>query len=311
MRQRKIIWAFDPYTDIVETWKRSEEALNLLNVNEEFVIEPVYVLGSDMLRWIGNVTPTQITHIRPYVEKTFAQRLDQVKVKGLKAPEIIESLSGSRRSDIDNFIEYINKQKPELLVLNTHARKGLSRLYVGSFAEYVSIHCEVPTLFINPKMGEIKKLDHVLFPTDFSKHSKKVYKKFLKLYGKTIKDITIFNKILRPINAFAEAGVTALGGAWVAPEQYLEDERKLRIEDGKKWQALTSDAGVNAILNIDDSLGDVVDAIHDFEQQNSVDLIAMSSESGPIESVVIGSIARGVIRTSTIPVMICHGFSED
>lgn len=306
MASNKIIWAFDPYTDIVDTWKRSEEAINLLNHDSSFEVEPAYVLGADLFKWVGHVTPPQLDHIKPFVEKTLATRLGDVNVKGLKSPEIIESMNTSRREDIDSFVNYVKDQKPAMLVLNTHARTGLSRFFMGSFAENVLLKCETPTLFISPESAEIKKFDNVLFPTDFSEHSRSVFESFLSTFKGTVKKVILFSKVLRPVNAFAEAGVTALGGAWVAPETYLDQEKEARTKDSEAWIQLAKDNGLEVEFVIDDSLGDVVDAINEYQESNDVDLVAMSSESGPVESVVIGSIARGVIRSSKAPVFICH-----
>ncbi len=310
MSQKKIIWAFDPYTDIVETWKRAQEAINLLNVDGDFEVEPVYVIGSDLLRWVGNVTPPQLSHIKPFVEKTLSDRLKDIKIKNMKAPEIIETTNTSRREDVSSFINYINSVKPELLVINTHARSGISRLFMGSFAENVLLHCTTPTLFVNPNNETVEKMDNVLFPTDFSEHSLKVYKSFINTYSGTVKKVLIMSKVLRPLNAFADAGVSALGGAWVAPEQFINQEKDDRTEDGKKWIELAKAKGIEAEFIVDDSLGNVVDSINELQQQKNVDFIAMSSESGPIESIVIGSIARSVIREVSKPVLICHGFDK-
>lgn len=306
MAKNKIIWAFDPYTDIVETWKRSEEAINVINHDERFEVEPVYVLGADLFKWVGNVTPPQVDHLKPYVEKTLAARLGDISIKGLKAPEIIESMNTSRREDIDSFVEYVKDQKPEMLVLNTHARKGLSRFFMGSFAENVLLRCAVPTLFISPEAAPITKFESLLFPTDFSEHSFSVFKDILEDFKGTVKKVSIFSKVLRPVNAFAEAGVTALGGAWIAPEQYLAQEIQARENDSAAWLSYAKDNGFDVALVIDDSLGDVVDAINNYQESNDIDFVAMSSESGRVESVVIGSIARGIIRSSKKPVFVSH-----
>lgn len=304
MGQKKIIWAFDPYTDIVETWKRTEETVNCLNVNDGFEVEPVYVLGSDLLKWVGNVTPPQIEHIRPFVDKTLQERISALKIKHLKAPEVIESMNTSRRQDVKSLVEYVNNQKPNLLVLNTHAREGVKRFFMGSFAENILLQCKSPILYINPSIEPVQSMKSALFPTDFSDHSFGVFKKFIKELDGVLKSVTVFSKVLRPINAFAEAGVTALGGAWVAPEQYIEQEKKFRSEDSDKWLQYAKEQGLECDLIIDDSLGDVVDSVGIYEKD--VDFVAMSSESGPMESVVVGSIARSVIRNSNKPVMVCH-----
>ncbi len=56
----------------------------------------------------------------------------------------------------EEILSYINREKIDLVILGTHGRKGLEKLFFGSVAEKVVKTSPVPVLSINPyrKRGE-------------------------------------------------------------------------------------------------------------------------------------------------------------
>ena len=70
--------------------------------------------------------------------------------------------------------EIIDANSIDLIVLGTHARQGLKKLALGSFAEGVFRHADVPVLVIGPKAAATAppQAPHkVLFATDFERES--------------------------------------------------------------------------------------------------------------------------------------------
>jgi len=67
-------------------------------------------------------------------------------------------------------VDLANKLKAELIVTGTHARHGLEKAILGSFAEGVIRHANCPVMTIGPKVAppsEVFSLHTVLFATDF------------------------------------------------------------------------------------------------------------------------------------------------
>ena len=65
------------------------------------------------------------------------------------------------------------KVKADCLVISTHARTGLERLAMGSFAETVILTSAVPVLVLNPANKVPVSVRKILVPTDLSKKSEK------------------------------------------------------------------------------------------------------------------------------------------
>lgn len=72
-------------------------------------------------------------------------------------------------------IQLIEKYKIDLLVLGTHGRAGVGKLFMGSIAEEVFRRAPCPVLSIGPhvtaKPSREIQFQHILFATDFSKDS--------------------------------------------------------------------------------------------------------------------------------------------
>ncbi|MFH1887944.1 MAG: universal stress protein, partial [Pseudomonadota bacterium] len=50
----------------------------------------------------------------------------------------------------EEIVRYVNKEKMKLVVVGTHGRKGLEKVFFGSVADKVIKTCPVPVLSINP-----------------------------------------------------------------------------------------------------------------------------------------------------------------
>jgi nucleotide-binding universal stress UspA family protein len=55
---------------------------------------------------------------------------------------------------VDSIIRYVNEESGDLIIIGTHGRKGLERLWLGSVAERVIKSAPCPTLTCNPYREE-------------------------------------------------------------------------------------------------------------------------------------------------------------
>ncbi len=302
---KRVLWAFDPYTDISETWKRSKEAVTALQKGEGVQVEPVYVMGADQLDWVGHLEAPQLAKIKPYVQKAMDSRIKQLEMDLLPSV-ILENGENSRKADIDLLLSHAKSTGADVLLINTHAREGVKRFFMGSFAETLALKSNIPVLFVTPNSHAIESLNKVVFPTNFSAESFDVFRSFLEQYSGIVKEVVIHNKILRPINAFAESSITAMGGSWIAPEEYLTQEAQRREELAQDWVNAAEGLGVKATIEVDEELGDVSDSIEETCKKTKADMVVVGSFASALEAALIGSIARQVVRQADIPAMVFH-----
>jgi len=79
------------------------------------------------------------------------------------------------RDPVAGLSDFFIRHRPDLIVLSTHGREGLSRWLRGSVSEEIARHTHIPTLFIGPNSqgfvetstGEMR-LEHILVPVAHS-----------------------------------------------------------------------------------------------------------------------------------------------
>ena len=149
-KAKKIIWALDPFSELKSTWKRSEEVLRALTAKGNILIEPVFVLGSASLNWVGEITPPHIDHFLPITQKAMEKIVKRIDMPNILPPKVIVNKRSSKGSDVKELMKYASQRNAQLIVVNTHARKGIKKVFLGSFAERVLSHSRVPMIFVSP-----------------------------------------------------------------------------------------------------------------------------------------------------------------
>ncbi|MCB0343048.1 MAG: universal stress protein [Pseudobdellovibrionaceae bacterium] len=308
---KKVVWAVDPFSEMDETWMRAEQVLSKVCEFSNCNVVPTYVLGADSLHWIGNVMPPNVDHFVPLAEKALGDMSEQSSLKNLAEPVVVVNHENSRRFDIKALLSFAKNEGADLIVLNTHAREGVARFFMGSFAESTLLKSDVPLLFVSPKTAPLGNIEKVLFPTDFSEASKSTLDKFVDQYAGVVKEIVLLNKIPHPVDAFVQTGVATVGGGWVSVEQFMTSEIEERTKAAEAMAKKMATDSLKVSVEIDDSPGQVVDVILETAKKHKCHMIAMSAESGLLSSIVIGSVARGVIREAEMPVWVSYHATED
>lgn len=304
-KKYKIRWAFDPFSDHEDTWQRAVEVLSLISNQSIVEITPTYVIGSEITDWVANAYPNQGSDIVSAVQKLSASFLKKIDQKHLfKEAEIIHSSAISKRTDAKTLVDSLEGY--DLLVLNTHARKGLKRLFMGSFAENVLLKSKIPMIFVSPHTTKIQKLDHFFFPTDLSDSSKGVFQTLIENNFGLAKKISLYSRISHPSSAFLTSASALFGGPAISLEQHLghfsnEYEKKM-----KHWKESFSHPDIPIHSTVDSSAMQTSEAIIHNAEAACADIIAMPSFSNKIDTLVAGSITREVIRASTLPVLVWH-----
>lgn len=131
-------------------------------------------------------------------------------------------------------------------------------------------------------MNKVRRMfEKVLIPTDFSKHANKVIECAGEIPG--VKEIVLLNVISRSV----------ITRVWDPVAEIKEVEKKL-IEDKKIIAVPGIDVKVRAVSVLE---GEVASAIQKIAEEENVSLVAMGARGkSRIESVLLGSVSRGVLR---------------
>lgn len=294
----KIIWSIDILSENKKSQEVTVSFLKQLSQKTKLKIKPVYVV-----RLGDQVSP--LTHgegkkvFLENVKSAMTRWLSGVKLS-LEAPLPVLQKGLYLRSDIDALVTAAKKEKADLILVNTHARKGLSRFWMGSFAETLMHHSEVPVLFLNPHSRPAGPIKSLIFPTNLSPESQKALSKVAKL-AKSIKaELILYNNIeyfvATPGLSFTETMVFTQN-----IEKDIEQRRK-KLE--KTAQKLREKSKIKVKVVVDEKDLRVSEGIQKLAKKTQGPLIVMLSQTGPFLSVLAGSTTRKVVRESSHPVLV-------
>ena len=200
----------------------------------------------------------------------------------------------------------------DLLVVPTHAFKGVKRFFVGSTAERLIQHSPCPILVDRKSVAQFPsnnslparqalRVDKILVPVDFSDCSREGLRYAIKFAGKFAARITVLHvldlgysdpkdmDVMEHLKGFAGASV----------RQALKDVRQQMRKFVKTVKFGRTKFKAEFVI------GPPVRCISDFAFANDIDLIITSTHGlTGFKHVLIGSIAEHLVRHSRVPILV-------
>lgn len=297
---KKIIWAVDAFQDDLEIETRCLEAMRVLTRGSEPKIEPVYVTP---LQQVGAPLEGAYPAFEYYgheAEGALKHRFEKITSPRLSTPKVIDAPVMSTAGVVKTLSVYAGEAEAELIVAGTHSRKGLSRFFLGSFAESLLLHSRTPLLLVSAHAAPIKTIESVFFPTDFGELPETIFPRVLELVQFLNAKLYIYHLMqlpfVLPTSMIRPPEVAELLAAETrASEELLEDYRR-------KAEA----AGIDVETILDDSMASEADAIVETATRKRAGLIAMAAQSGVGFSILPGSTTRQAVRSSPCPIWVLN-----
>jgi len=295
-----VLWAVDPYSRNKGIICGMASALKVLAKNSPLVIEPVYVLKKDLFDVPSKVPQETLTKIQRVLQKELSSILKKTSCPEFLPIKVLPQAVDAVSEQTKILLEYAHSKNASMIALTTQAKKGMMRWIMGSFAESLSLISDVPLYLINPRDLRNTHLDHILFATDFSSQSKKAFLKVLPFAKARGSRVTLFHKSNLD-------WMLGLGSAYSSLPVYRkifeEDLISKRIE-AHKWSEIgrKKDVQVKSFFNLKQDVS-ASEAIVKYASKEG-GIIALAGQSGKVSSILLGSVARKVIRESPVPVWI-------
>jgi nucleotide-binding universal stress UspA family protein len=196
----------------------------------------------------------------------------------------------------------------DLIVMTTHGRGGLSRLWLGSVAEGVVREANVPVLLIRPPEIAEESPRPVVAPRDFrclvialdgSSHAEAVIDPALDLAGEGA-DCSLI-QVIDPVMAVSAAGLGGVGGPpSYDPEQEAGDIRDYLESVASRARARGLSVHTRVIVHTQAARG----ILHHAHEARA-DLIAMATHGRRgLRRLVLGSVPDKVLRGAEAAVLL-------
>jgi nucleotide-binding universal stress UspA family protein len=197
----------------------------------------------------------------------------------------------------------VTERGADLIVMTTHGRSGLNRLWLGSVAEGLVRHVTVPVLLVKP--GERKPdasarpFRRVLIPLDGSPLSESVMEPAIEVAGADEVKYTIV-RVSEPV---ASPSVAGFGVAAVAREEAEQMEHQINAyldSVAERLRARGLDVERRPLLHVH-----AASAILHAAAEIGADLIAMATHGrGGLRRLLLGSVADKVLRGADTTVLL-------
>jgi nucleotide-binding universal stress UspA family protein len=196
----------------------------------------------------------------------------------------------------------------DLIVMTTHGRGPLNRLWLGSVADGLVRHSSVPLLLVRPRQGEVDLgsdpvLRHLLIPLDGSPLAERILEPALDLGGLMAADYTLL-RVVSPV-LYAAPSLGGLDPGWADPS--LSEELHAQARDYLEGLARNLRARSLSVHPVVTFAPSPAGAILEQAQARGSDLIALATHGrGGLRRVLLGSVADKVIRGSTSAALVYH-----
>ncbi len=189
-----------------------------------------------------------------------------------------------------------------LIAISTHGRSGLSRWIFGSVAGKIVQSTDLPLLVVRPtgQAPAAAQIHKILVPLDGSEVAAAVLPFVEDLAQAVGAAVVLFNAI-PPLAAYPgfETAQPVLVGRVI--EEMQDDARKLLTRVAREMV----DRGLQASMVVTVALA--VDGIIHAAEETGADLIAIGTHGrSGLGRLVLGSVADGVIRRSTVPTLLVN-----
>ena len=297
---KRVLLAVDLKAQNPALTKRVWGVLEPLLKNNRATVEPVAVLNREDAA-MGKALRGQIGMLQTAAETHLGQQLKKQGLEGLAAPKVIFADGSATQRAVTALIAHAKKTKCDLIAVSSNARKGVSRFFLGSFAETLALQSPIPLLVVSPQQKSgLGKVKTILFPTDFSPNSKAGLEIVCRSFGEKPR-IVLFNGFIFSSQLYMEPLA-----AYPLPQSVFEEEFKKYEETGKAWCRELKAKGVTCELVMDRKSSFVTDGVLLAAKRKKADLIAMVSSTGKLGSTFLGSVTRQILRQSTVPVWVVH-----
>jgi len=212
-----------------------------------------------------------------------------------------EILDSKSLSVYESLIDYVSKEKSDLLISGTRGLGGFERALVGSISSNLVSYSPCSVMVVRKSKSEEKmKFGQILVATDGSENASRAVGIAISLAKVLSSKLTFVNVVYLPPVSY-----TVGEGNW------FESAIAESVEDGKRITALAVSAskksGVEADFRVIDDMRSPVSVLTGIAQGDDYDLIIVGTRGlGGFKRLVLGSVASGVVHYAHCSVLVAR-----
>jgi nucleotide-binding universal stress UspA family protein len=294
---KNIIWAVDTIEG-KEFQNGPMAVLGALARSTQAAVEPVHILNPPY----ATQGATEFREaFQGLAEKRMFELCQGSDIPTMSAGKVLINPSYSSGAAVKALIDYAEKRNADAIVVATHAKTGIPRFFLGSFAESLLLKSTVPVLTVNPATKVRERISKILFPTTFRSPFRSGFNQAARLAKILDARLTVLYK----------EPALPIGYATLDLRDYIVKEAAEREKQAKEWQDWAARFNVPVDIHLDNVPGNVPEAIDSYAREKDFDLIVMVSQADPVLVTLAGSMARQMVRSAPCPVLVMRAEPEE
>lgn len=225
----------------------------------------------------------------------------QIEKQSVRAP-ITSILTGPVA---ETLLEHARAVGCDLIVLTTHGRGALSRLWLGSVADVIVRRSPIPVMLVRPHQPTVtidtqnmrRSLRRILIPLDGSPLAEAIIEHSVHIGRIMDAEYTLLRVVDPTVLGLSVQDENVAASAIM---QSLKDRAQAYLD--RQAEALRARGlQVDTVVTV----GEPSACILDYAQAHSIDLIAMATHGrGGFSLLLLGSVADKVLRGSSLPLLL-------
>jgi len=286
----KIVWAFNPF-DVNP--KLQQRALAILQAiaGPRDSLEAVYVASPMEVSLAAAFDVPLAIRFSAHPKQLVEQGLRKLGLKRA-VPVVLSEDSLSLSAAARAVVSHAARRQADITLVASHARKGVPRLFIGSFAETL-VHLSKTDLLVFRESTRLSKRAprNLLYAHDLSRTGDRGFEKAL-LHAKRWKSALHVVHVPEP----------AFGIRFDDQDPRVDNYRR-RVR--KKIAAIESRVKRSGgSVAIDAQWAPISELILAQAERVHADLVLVFAKSGPLAGLMGGSVTRQILRASTVPVLV-------
>lgn len=299
-----VLWAVDAFEGPAAISEGAAAKMAEQLVQKGAVVTPVFVLSEAQINLWSEVSTPDLSAYQRMARDNILKGLAKIGRVKFAAPKVLTLDITSRRSGAEALASMAVKDKADLILVQTHGRRGVFRALLGSFAESLVLVSKTPVLAINPKVAKPELPGRIAFFTDFSVGSRRALGRVVKLAKVLDAAVNLVHAVPIPTQPMVQSGVALLGAGWVPVGAYLKTETSAQKKRIEKLSAALRRVGVRSEGFVLSDVPSVTAAAMAFSRKRKPQWVACAALSSQVRVILLGALSRNLLRELKVPVLV-------
>ncbi|MCX5739145.1 MAG: universal stress protein [Proteobacteria bacterium] len=288
----KVLWAFNPF-DVNRKLQQVARTTLKAIAGARDQLEAVYVASPVEIELATAFDVPVEIRFASYPKRLAEEALRKLGFKQMRATVLTQN-SLSLTSSVRALAMHAAREKADLTLVASHARNGVSRLFLGSFAETL-VHLSKTDLLVFQESTHAAKRAprNLLFAHDLSREGDRGFEKAL-TYAKRWKCALHVIHVPEP----------AYGIHFDDQNPQVESYRKRVRKKIAGLESRLKRSRVEGSVVIDMRWAPISELILSQARRVHADLLLVLAKSGRLAGFMGGSVTRQVLRASVVPVLV-------